>query len=322
MFSTKATKCILVAAVLFSALSISVSAGAVVVDKVIAVVNDEVVTQREFDRAMSPLRKSYEANFKGEELKKRMEAAQKGFLEQMINSKLAVSLAKQQDLQIDEEELQKRIQKIRDYYETEDAFLRDLNAKGTTLTEFERELRDQMLAQRLIDKEVSSKIIITPNEIKNLYEKNKDQLISPLSLKVRSIMVRKSKGSSGGEDRVKIDDIVSELQKGKDFAKLATECSEGPFAEESGDMGYLVRGQMLKELDDVLFTLVKGEISDVVESPVGYHIFKVEDIKQPHAMEFNEVNDFLRDQLYRKRFEVGLIEWLKEKREDAYISYK
>ena len=104
--------------------------------------------------------------------------------------------------------------------------------------------------------------------------------------------------------------------------KLAREKSEGPFAESGGDMGYVVQGQLLDEMDQTIFSMKKGETSDVVETQVGYHIFLVEDIQEPRPYELAEVNDFLKDQLHRKKFQENLIEWLEEKRKNAYISYK
>ncbi|MBR9703245.1 hypothetical protein GOV10_04360, partial [Candidatus Woesearchaeota archaeon] len=120
---------------------------AVVVDKVIIVVNDEVVTQREFDRAHAQMRNEFEKRFRGEDLNKRLEAAPEIVKEQLINSKLAISLAKKKKLKIDKDELNERIDKIKAYYPTEEVFLQALNERGTNLTELEREIEDEMLAQ-------------------------------------------------------------------------------------------------------------------------------------------------------------------------------
>ena len=313
---------LLCAAISCCLFSVCAPVRAEIVDKVIVVVNDEVVTQREFGRAFSPIKKSYEDNFKGEELEKRLEAARKGLLEQLINSKLAVSLAKKEEIEIDEEALKGKIDKVKSYYVSEEAFLQTLSAKGTNLTEFEQEMREQMLGQKLVEKEVASKIVIAPGDIKDLYDRNKEQLVSPDTVKARGIMIRKGDVSAEAENRKKMEDIISELKKGKDFAALATERSEGPYASNGGDMGYVSPGQLLKEIDDVIFTLKKEELSDIVETRIGYHVFLVEEIQKPRQLELDEVSDFLREQLYMKRFEEGLVRWLDEKRKNAYISYK
>ncbi|MBD3426160.1 MAG: hypothetical protein GF409_02895 [Candidatus Omnitrophica bacterium] len=293
-----------------------------VVDKVIVVVNDEVVTQREFDRMFIPVKRSYEANFKGAELERRVEAARKGLLEQLINSKLAVSLAKKDKIKVDEDEVQDRIDTVKEYYASEEEFLQALDDKGTNLTEFKKEIRDQMLAQKLVEKEVASKIVITPGDLQELYTKNRDKLIAPEAAKVRSIMIRKKDVAGDESGRQKMKGIIEQLDEGKDFADMAKEVSEGPYAQNGGDMGYVPKGQTLPEIDEAIFSLGENERSRMIESPVGYHVFLVEEVRESRPLEFDEVSDFLRQQLYGKRFQEELVKWLEEKRKDAYISYK
>lgn len=298
------------------------TAYAVVVDRVIVVVNDEVVTQREFDKTYYPIKEQHESRFKGEELERRLKEVKEAVLEQLINSKLVVSLAKKKKIEIDENELRNRIDKIKEYYGSQEAFLQALNAKGTNLTEFEQEIREQMLAQKLVDQEVASKIVVTPAEVRDLYKKNKEKFVAPNRVKVRSIMIRKTDDETLDQAHKRIEEIVADLKKGKDFAALAAKRSEGPYRDNGGDMGYIVPGQMLEEIDKVIFSLKKQELSDIVQTHVGFHVFLVEDIEKSRLLEINEVSDFLRQQLYMKRFEENMINWLEAKRKNAYIAYK
>ncbi|MGB2600447.1 MAG: peptidylprolyl isomerase [Candidatus Omnitrophota bacterium] len=322
MGRAKIVRYIKCAAVGLCVLAVCSAAYAAMVDKVIVVVNDEVVTQREFDRMFVPVKQSYEANFKGPELERRVETARKGLLEQLINSKLAVSLAKKAKMKVNEDDLQQRIDNVKSYYKTEEEFLQALDDKGTNLTEFKKEIRDQMLAQELVQKEVASKIVIAPGDLQELYDKNKDKLVAPHTVKVRGIMIRKPEVAGDDTGRKKMEVIVKDLKSGKDFATVAKEKSEGPYGQNGGDMGYVPKGQTLPEIDNAIFALKKGEMSEMIESPVGYHVFLAEDIKEPRPLEFEEVSEFLRQQLYGKRFQEELVVWLEEKRKDAYISYK
>ena len=322
MFSKRPLISILSAVIFIAALATSGLSRAEVVDKVLVIVNDEVVTQREFDRTFKPIEMRIQQTLEGEEMQQQLEAARKGILEQLVNTKLAISLAKEEKIEIDEEGLKKRIERIKSFYGTEEEFLQALSLKGTNLTEFERELREQMLAQKFIEKEVASNIVIPPGDIKDLYEKNKEKLVAPKRVKVRGIMTRKEGAAAGGGGETKMKEIIVELDKGADFASVATEMSEGPYAKNGGDMGYVEKGQFLEELDAVIFSMGKDERSDIVESRIGYHVFLVEDINEPRQLELNEVSDFLREQLFAKRFEENIAEWVGEKRKNAYISYK
>jgi parvulin-like peptidyl-prolyl isomerase len=319
----KTIKNILSLTVFICVLSAPIVAFSGVVDKVIVVINDEVITQREFDRAFGPIQQSYEANFKGEELKGRLEEARKQLLDQLVNTKLIVSLAKAEKIKVDEGELDERIERVKSYYPSEDEFLRALSAKGTNLTEFEKELKEQMLGQKLVEKEVANKIVITPAEIRDVYGKNKEQLVLPKRVKLRGIMVRKTADEAGNKEaREKMDKIVSDLKKGRVFESLAKDRSEGPYAANGGDMGNISPGQMIPEIDEVVFALKEGQTSDVVESNIGYHIFLAEEIEESRQAEFDEVSDFIKGEIYKRKFEENLVKWIEEKRENAYISYK
>ncbi len=322
MHTWKKVKSCILLLIGFGIIMMSLLAFAAIIDKVIVVVNDEVLTQREFDRAFAPVEAEFKKNLQGEELKERLEEARKYFLENIVNSKLAVSLAKQDKVEIDEAVLQERINKVKGYYDTNEEFLQALNEKGTNLSEFEKEVREKMLAQKILEKEVSSKINVTPSEIQEVYGKNKDKFVVPEGVKVRGIMVRKKEVSSQNEERRKIDAILEEVKGGRDFAELAKEKSEGPYADRGGDMGFVARGSVLKEIEDAVFPLKKGEISPVVETKIGYHIFLAEQIEEPRTLELKEVSDYIKEQIFNRKFGQELSKWFADKRKNAYISYK
>ncbi|MBU1083988.1 MAG: SurA N-terminal domain-containing protein, partial [Candidatus Omnitrophica bacterium] len=116
-------------------LSAYMIAGALVVDKVLVVVNDEVITQREFDRAFISIKKNIESRYSGVELDEQLDAAEENVLDELIKTKLAVSVAKKEKLEIDEAEVKRRVGTLRSYYKDEGDFLRSLSDKGTNLTE-------------------------------------------------------------------------------------------------------------------------------------------------------------------------------------------
>ena len=292
-------------------------------DRILIVVNDEVVTQREFDRVFIPIKKNIELKFSGLELEAKLKEAEDGVKDHLINAKLATSLAKKKKIAIDEEELKRRIETIKKtYYPSEQEFLMALNDRGTNMSEFEKEIREQMLAQKLIQDEVSSTIVVTPGEIKEFYDEKIDELIAPKQAMVRTIMMRKQEERSDVDSKKKMEKVRKKVKKTDDFSSLAMEVSEGPYAENGGDMGYIAVGQTVPEIDSVIFALKPGEVSEIVETPIGYHIFVVQEIKESRTLELAEVDEFLREQIFMKRFQEGLVKYLAEKRKEAYISYK
>ncbi len=314
---SKAVLSFFVAVSCFSGISMAGS-----LDRIIIVVNDEVVTQREFDRVFQPIKRSLEDVFSGAELERRLAEAEDGVREHLINAKLAASLAKRKNLEIDEEELSQRIEVIkRSYYENEQEFLMALQARGTNLTEFKREIREQMLAQKLVEQEVAAHIVVTPGQIREVYEENKEDMIAPEQALVRTIMVSKDRERSDADSMRKMEQIAEMASNTDDFASLAAERSEGPYAMDGGLMGYIARGQTIPAIDNVIFALDEGEISEVVETPIGFHIFLVEEIQEPRQLELAEVSDFLREQIFMGKFQEKLVEYLEEQREKAHISF-
>lgn len=327
MFEKKSEKTVftvflILALLVFSSAKPSVS-WAEALDRILIVVNDEVVTQREFDRVFQPIKRNLEQNFSGDELNQKLQEAESGVKDHLINAKLATSIAKKKKIEIDEEELKRRIDTIKKaYYGSEADFLKALSDRGTNLSEFEKEIREQMLAQKLVQEEVASSIMVTPGEVKDFYDEHIDEMMAPKQLLVKTIMIRKREDRSNEDSRKKMEEVREKALNTKDFSLLAVETSEGPYAEDGGNMGYIAQGQTVPEIDTVLFSLGVGDISEIVETPIGYHIFKVEEVKDPRTLEFAEVNDFLREQIFMGKFQEGLIKYLEEQRKEAYISYK
>jgi len=120
----------------------------------------------------------------------------------------------------------------------------------------------------------------------------------------------------------KIEAIKKKLDKGGDFSEIAKAESEDPYAPKGGDMGYVSPGQTIKEIDETIFSLKNGEVSDIVETRIGYHLFKVDGIEESRKMDFPEVSDYLRQQLFMNKFQQELGKWMQDQRKNAYISYK
>lgn len=291
-------------------------------DRVLVVVNDEVITQREFDRVYEPFKQSVlQSGLEGEELARELENAKEEILEQLVDAKLVISLAKQREVEVDQEEVDSRIETIRSYYSSEEEFLRELAQKGTNLTGFREELSEQLLAQELVHQEVLSRIDITPGELRDAYEKNKDVLLAPETVNVKVLTLRRR--GEEGERRGLIDTLHASLQENPEkFDDLINEYSDGPYASEGGKMGDVVPGQTLPEINDSIFSLDKGEMSGVVSSDIGYHIFKVLEREESRQLSFSEVRDYLREQLYMSKFQEKLEEWIEKERRNAYISYR
>lgn len=292
------------------------------INKVVAVVNDEVISKQDVDHLLAVLYAQYSQEYKGDELLKKMEEAKRDILGQMIEDKLILSRAKELGIKVTDLEIKDKLENVIKGFPTEGEFYKTLETQGVTVADLKDRYRDQIMMKKLIDMEIKSRIAVLPSEISDYYEKNKDAFKKDEEYRVKNILIKASDDVSFELAKVEIDNIYNKLKEGADFDAIARTSSHGPNAEQAGELGYIKRGQMLEGLDEVIFKLNKGEFSETVKSNIGYHIFKVEDIRHAGYLSLEDVRGDIQTQLFKKKFKAKIDEWLSELKKKAYICIK
>jgi parvulin-like peptidyl-prolyl isomerase len=293
------------------------------INKFVAVVNDEVITQQDVDQLLAVLYAQFSQQYRGDELLKKMEEVRKDILNQIIEDKLILSRAKELGIKVTESEINERLEYIKKGFPSEEEFYKTLETQGITVANLKDRYRDQIMMKNLVDYEVKSRISVLPSEISEYYKKHRDEFRQGDKYKLKNILIKASDDVSLELAKVETDKIYTRLtEEGADFNELAKLYSQGPNAEQGGDMGYIEHGQMLEVLDKVIFGLKIGEISKPVKSELGYHIFKVEDIKYGKQLSLEEVQKDIQMLLFQNKFKVKIDEWLAELKKKAYISIK
>lgn len=307
--------------ILFISAAATMSESAVL-DRVIAVVNDELITQSELDRILQPIYAQYKKLYAGDELLLKIDEKRREILNHMINDKLILTEARKQEIEIKPEEISKRVEEFKGRFPSEEQFEQALIEQGVTQAELQKRFEEELLKEKFISREVRNKIEITPPEIKAHYDANMNKFKVPPRVRVSDILIR-TKGDKDKEKALeKAKEVLARLKEGDDFAEMAKVYSEGVHTKEGGDMGYIIRGQLKKELDDVIFALKEGEFSDITESGIGYHIFMVSEKQESVVISFEEAYDKIRDVIYRQKARKRLEELIEEIKENAYISIK
>lgn len=291
-------------------------------ERIIAVVNNEIITNRELEAKLQPFYEQYKNVYSEGILEAKIEEMRKQALDDLINDKLVLSESKKKNIEVKKEDIDKEIKKIRARFKDEDEFLAALEGQGITLEELKHNYSVAMMGKRLIDQEIGSKIQVTPSEVYDYYKRNKDEFLLPLMVKVRVITIKIRDDRDNDRARELAESILRRLRRGEDFAFIALQCSDSVYACQSGDMGYIKKGEMMNKIDDTIFNLKMGEISDIVKTDLGYHIFKVEDIKQPETESYDKVSDAIEKKIFMGKFTSRLENYLKKLRESAYIEYK
>lgn len=314
---------VIIAAVFASFVITAREAHGVVIDKIVAVVNGEIITQREIAWHLIPMYEQYRKEYTGRRLEKKMTEAEDAVLNQLIDDKLVLSEAKNNGIEVTNKESESKLQTVKNNFGTEDQFRDALAIQNITLSELRSRFKNEIMKSKIVRKEIGWNITITPSEVREYYDTHIDEFKIPGKADVRNILIRKEdSGRTKKESRFLIEKIKELLEKGEDFGEIAKEYSEGPNAKEGGDLSSIEKGQMIKKIDDAVFSLEGDGISDIVESSIGYHIFEVTKKVPAKVIEFKIARPEIEDLLYKRKIDKRLKKWLNELRKNAYISIK
>ena len=310
------------AALFLSFFLLSAFARCEVVDKILVVVNDEIITQGEMDRIFMPIYAQYANLYSGQELAQKLDEAWKNILERLIHDKLLLSEAKRRKIEVDDREVEAKMEEVRQRFPSEKEFEQTLAAENIVLNDLERKFRERLMADRLIETELRKDISVTPNEILLHYKENKEMFREPKKVKLRAILIRVNENRSEEQAGTSAKEILNRIESGGDFERLAKEYSEGPYAASGGDMGWVEEGELMGRINDFVFSLDENQVSATLKTNLGFHIFKVEEKKPAREMKFHEAKKRVEQILYNKKTQEKIENWVERLKEDAYIAFK
>lgn len=295
---------------------------AAVVDKVLAVVNDELITQSELDEILKPIYQQYKSMYSGDELLLRLDEARRNILTQMINDKLILSDARKKGIKINEDEIKEKIDGLKSKFKSEADFQNAIIEQGVTSSQLQKRFEEELLKEEYVSNEIWSKIVVTPTEINAYYNANIDKFKKEPQVHLLNILIRIKKGEDKEAAKVRADAVLERLKKGENFSELAKLYSEGADAESGGDIGYVGQGKLKKEFDEPIFKLKPGEFTSIIESGTGYHIFMVADKKETETLSPEEASDSIKEIIYRHKAKARFDDLIEQLKKNAYISIK
>lgn len=296
--------------------------GGSVVEDIIARVNDQIITQSDYDRAMDQM--DQEARQHGETMQQ-ISSEHKDLLRSLIDQQLWLSKGKELGIN-GETGLVKRLDEIRKQYNL--ASLDDLKKaaeeQGVSYEDFQANIRNGIITQEVMRQEVGQHIQFTPGEAMRYYEEHKQDYTQPESERLSEILVTadSSDPAKVAAAKAKADDIEARLHAGGDFAQLARSFSQGPTASEGGDLGQYKHGQLSKALEDKTFPLKTGEYTDPILTRQGYIILKVVQHNAGGPAPYKDVEEQVEEALYESRMEPAIRAYLDKMRNEAAIFIK
>jgi peptidyl-prolyl cis-trans isomerase SurA len=315
-----------VLAILFSA-SLACAAEKELLDRVVAVVNDEVITQAELDTFLRPIYEQYSKEYSGEALMKAINEVRQKVLSQMIEDKLVYQEAVQMGIEVKDEEVEKEFAAMKAKMEKPEELDQMLKAEGLTMSALRERLKKQAMVRQLQDREVRSKVIVSPGEIEDFFNKNPEQFKVKERIRVRSLTVKKSeeargKGLTDEKAKQRIELLEQKIRLYRNFDQIVKDFSEDSLAKQEGLGDWIERGSMIESVDEVIFNTPAGQMTGIVETPIGYHIFRIEAKEPGKVRTFEEVKDQIAGYLFQQKSNERFRDWMEEVKKAAYISIK
>jgi peptidyl-prolyl cis-trans isomerase SurA len=283
-----------------------------VIEQVVTVIDGEPYT-------VSSLREYAQAKL-GREFPKgdlnRIETEDKEVLEQFITEKLLAAEVKQAGIRIRDEEIDQYIAQVKQRNQLSNEDLSTaLSREGMTLEAYRASIRAEIEKSEMISRQVLKKVNITSEDVERYYRLNTKQFMSPEKVSLRHILISLPQGASAEDETEalrKAAELRSRAEAGEEFSKLAAEHSEGGGAAGGGDIGWVRRGSLLKEIEDIAFSkLAVGEISPPVRTSLGVHLVKLEGREAAQPLPLAEVQDRIKEELFAKAREERFQNWLK-----------
>ncbi len=273
---------------------------AVIIEKIVAVVNGKPITLTELQE-----RAIFIKSATGRDL------PLKEILRQVIFEELQLQEAKKLGLEVDPDVINSYIENFkRENGMTDEDFKKFLKERGITEKAYREEIRRKILINKLMNYEIKLKVAVPDEEVKEYYEKHKEEFRLPERAEVWMIFIPKNEGKELAES------IFAKILSGESFEDLAKRYSKGPHAEDGGKLGFVKRGDLVKEIDDFVFNTEKP--LGLIERPEGYYIVKVVRHKEVYVP-FDQVKDEIRKKLLKEKFNKRYKSWLNELFEKASI---
>ena len=296
-------------------------------DRVVAVVNDEVITQAELDTFLRPIYAQYSKEYSGAELVKAINEVRQKILSQMIEDKLVYQEAVLMGIEVKDEDSEKEFQAFKAKMEKPEALDEMLEREGLTMKALRERLKKQAMVRQLQDREIRSKVIVSPAEVENFFKNNPDKFKSKERVRVKSLTIKKNeeartKGLTDEKAKQRIELLAQTIRIDRNFDQIVKDSSEDSHAKQEGLGEWIERGAMIESVDDVIFKTSVGQLTGVVETPIGYHIFRIE-AKEPEKIRtFDEVKEQIAEYLFQEKSNARFRDWMEEIKKAAYISIK
>lgn len=299
-----------------------------VVEEIVARVNNQIITLSDYNQAVGLLQGEVEHDCQGcppDKIQAEIADQKKDVLRGLVDTALLVEHAKDLGISV-ETDIIKQLDQVRkdNKLDSMEDLQKAVEATGLAWEDYKTQMRNKLLTQEVISREVGGRMNFTSDEIKQYYDEHKQEFDTPEEVFLSSIFLS-TDGKTPEESAAvhqKADDLHNRILKGEDFTQLATRYSEDDAAAQGGSMGAFKRGMLAKQIEDVVFAMNKGDVTDVIQVKTGFEIFKVVNHFQAGVQPLDKVTDAIQNKLYEEKMEPAMRTYLAQLREESYVMIK
>jgi len=227
----------------------------------------------------------------------------------LIEQELVIQAAEAQNIEVTSEEVEAALAEVSAPFDNPDEFKRRIETEGYTEDAYREHLRHMIAASKYLDGIRASAMDVSDEELESYYRDNEYRLTFPEEVRVRHILLS-WKPLGKPDDRAALYEQMAAIQEkaraGEDFAELAREYSDDSTRKDGGDVGFFRRGQMVPAFEAAAFSLQPDEVSDIVETPFGLHILRLEERKEARLLPLDEVREQLRDHIREENMDKAV----------------
>jgi peptidyl-prolyl cis-trans isomerase SurA len=314
------------AAALFLLLTISNGWSQTPLEEIIARVNNEIILKSDFEAERKNIRDDLvQAGVQGAQLEQAVQERTKDILRDLMAKDMGISA----DL-----ELIRQKERMRQQYNQQNPTrpintIDDLDkeiAAQMNLEDYNQRIRSQYLKNQVLQREVYGRVIITTEDRRKYYDDHKKDFDRPEGVHLREIFVAidPKVPTAADAQRKKADDALAAIKRGDDFGEVAQKYSESENAQAGGDMGFFEKGQLSKELEDIVMKLNKGQTTDVLRTPAGFMILRVEEKHSGGVLPFESASvlNEIDNALFNERAMPKIREYLTKLRETGFVEVR
>jgi peptidyl-prolyl cis-trans isomerase SurA len=294
------------------------------VDRIVAVVNNDVISLQELNRIIKPYAERIKkSRYSTEKEQKMLFEIRRKVLNQLIDQKLTDQELKKHSITVSTREIDRTIERIKEMAAITDEELRaELAAQGLTMAEYRGRTKEQLLRRKLINREVRSKIVITQEDVKAYYNSQLDAYAGEKKYHLRNIIMRVSPSASDTQKQsvfTEMEKVLEKLKQGEEFAELAKIYSQSSLASEGGDLGFFLLDEISPLLRPEIQKLEAGGFTPVIDTELGYQIFFVEKVVEKPGKSLEDATPEITEKLYTQIVDQKYQAWLENLRTRSHI---